>query len=77
MHEYLITFELSAPLDQYRYLSLKLAVLRAQAVEHNVWRVSVDEDTASDLTADLSALLRDNDRLRIVRVDGSESGSLN
>jgi hypothetical protein len=66
MHDYLITFELSAPLDQYPYLSFKLATLRAQPIEHNTWRVSVDEDAASELTADLSALLRDNDRLSIV-----------
>jgi hypothetical protein len=75
MHDYLITFELSAPLDQYRYLSFKLTALRAQRTGENAWLVSLDEDTASILTADLTALLRDNDRLRIVRVDGGDSGS--
>lgn len=77
LHEYLITFELSAPLDQYRYLSIQLAALHAQQVEHNAWRVSVDEDTAADLTADLTRFLHNNDRLEIVRVDSGEPGSFN
>jgi hypothetical protein len=70
-----IEFELSAPLNEYRYLSFKLATLRAQKLADGAWLVSTDE-TADELTAELADLLRSGDRLQVVSSDASDSGSL-
>jgi hypothetical protein len=76
MRNYRIEFELSAPLSEYRYLSFKLAALRAEQLTDGIWLVSTDE-TVTALTANLSVLLRAGDRVRVVSADTSDPKSFN
>jgi hypothetical protein len=72
MHNYLIAFELSAPLAEYKYLSFKLAALHGKQLIDGTWQVFTDA-SAADLTAELTDLLRAGDRLRIVSSADPES----
>ena len=77
MHDYLIAFDLlDQPRDDYKYLWFKLTSLRARQLLDNVFVVST-EDTAVELNAELRSLLRENDRLLVIGISATDSGSFN
>jgi hypothetical protein len=76
-HDYLIAFDLlEKPHEEYKYLQFALAALTATQILDTVMMVTTDQ-TADELTEDLSRHLAGSDRLLVVRVFAGEGGTHN
>ena len=76
MNNYLIAFDLEAPLDEHKYVLFKLTALNARKLLDTVFVVTAIGQTASEIADDLTRLLHGNDRALVIRIT-NDYGAVN